>query len=364
MIGVNVIGPVFGEFGIGEDIRALVKALLSLDISVNIFEYPKRGNFHNSSYAFESLCSDKLVHKVSIFCLPLFEIFRLFSEFGPEPFEGKYNIGYSPWELENWPKQFSFMANYLDEIWASSHHTLKAYQKNLSLPVYPVPLIVELSEFDSSKQSNQNENLDESLFKFLYVFDSNSTFARKNPHDAIKAFNLAFEGDMKVRLILKTMNYQFEDKALNKYMQNPSNIHLINDCFSRSELFDLYRACDAYISLHKAEGFGQTIAEAMLLKKPVIVSNYSGNVDFCSNETAFLVEGKLEQLDAYDYPFWFSNRWFSPNIESAAEQMLKCFSFPELRTNITENAYQCISKSFSSQTISKIILDRLEKLTI
>ena len=360
MLGVNIIGPIFGEFGIGEDVRSLVQALLSLDIQINIFEYPKKGNFSKASYSFDQYCSNNLVFDINIFCIPIFEVFRFISEYGFSAFEGRYNIGYSPWELEKWPKQYQFMASYLDELWASSHHTFKAYEENLNVPIYLVPLIVELPSFNENLTASISLNIDQSKFNFLYVFDSNSTFARKNPHDAISAFQKAFWGHPEVVLVLKTMGYRQDNDELNRSLKDYSNIVLINDCLSRSELFSLYKACDAYVSLHKAEGFGRTIAEAMLLKKPVITSNYSGNVDFCIEKTAFLVQGDVKAIAPYAYPFWFENRWFFPDIESAKTQMLRCFNDSTLRSNITENAYQLISNTFSSQTISKLISRRLD----
>ncbi len=359
MNGVNIIGPVFGEFGIGEDVRSLAGALLGLDIEINIVEYPKRGNFVNNRYPLRDFCSEEFKYDINIFCIPLFEIFRFVSEYGFSAFVKKYSIGYAPWELEVWPQTFSFMASYLNEIWASSEHTFYAYTKGLDIPVHAIPLIVEVPDKRLKSSLQLEPKIDDSKFNFLYVFDSNSTFARKNPYDVIKSFRKAFAERSDVSLILKTMNYHFENRDLNLHLENSVNIKLINECISRDDLLSLYENCDAYISLHKAEGFGRTIAEAMLLKKPVIVSNYSGNMDFCTSDTAFLVEGELKQLNAHDYPFWFFNRWFSPNIESASKQMLRCFNFPELREKITENAYQLISQSFSTQAVAKKIQCRL-----
>lgn len=361
--GVNIIGPVFGEFGIGEDVRSLSNAILSLNIPINIIEYPKRGNFAKASYSLKQFCSNEFKYPINIFCMPLFEIFRFISEFGLSDFDENYNVGYSPWELESWPNHFKFMANYLDEIWASSNHTFQAYKKQFNIPVSLIPLIVELPKQAQEPQLVHIPYLDKSKFNFLYVFDSNSTFSRKNPHDVTQSFQKAFSDRSDVGLILKTMNYQFDDKKLNSDLQNYSNITLINDCLSRANLFALYKACDAYISLHKAEGFGRTIAEAMLLKKPVIVSDYSGSRDFCTEETAFLVDGNLGAVDSYAYPFWFHNQWFYPNVESAANQMLLCFEKADLRAIKVQNAYQSICRLFSRKNISKEIKSRLIDLT-
>lgn len=362
--GINIIGPVFGEFGIGEDVRKLAQALLSLNLPISIISYPETGNFVEANRSLEDYVTNKFVYQCNIFCMPLIETYRFFSQYGLSEFESRCNIAYAPWELEDWPKEFSFFGALFDEVWASSLHTLNAYKKSLQQPIYRIPLIVENSDKSLLKELSQKIRIDRFKYKFLYVFDSNSTFSRKNPQDVIRAFQKVLNIYPDIALILKTMNYQYDDQEINKILEKNSNIILINDCLSRSELLGLYDICDAYISLHKAEGFGRTIAEAMLLKKPTIVSNYSGNTDFCTNETSFLVDGKLEKIAPYAYPFWQSNRWFSPDLDSAARQMLQCVSQPDTRSSKVEKAHRLISESFSNQAVSKKIDDRLKSLSI
>ncbi|PZV09188.1 MAG: hypothetical protein DCF32_02985 [Leptolyngbya sp.] len=361
--GVNIVGPVFGELGIGEDVRQLAHAILSLGIPISIINYPRTGNFAESNYhSLESYVTNRFSHNCSIFCLPLIESYRFFLEFGSAKFQNRYNIGYAAWELESWPVDFAFIGSLFDEIWASSAHTYQAYQANLKQPIYRIPLIVSIADSVSLENPSHFTNIDQSKFNFLYAFDSNSTFSRKNPWDAVIAFQKAFDQESHVSLVLKTMHYQNNDQELNKLLENNKNIVLINKCFSRLDMFSLYKACDAYVSLHKAEGFGRTIAESMLLKRPTIISNYSGNTDFCTKENSFLVDGKLEAVAPFSYPFWQGNRWFSPDLDSATAQMYKCFSNPSMRNSIVETAFQSIVSDFSIEKVRKDIYGRLSKI--
>lgn len=361
--GVNIIGPVFGELGIGEDVRQLASTILSLGIPISIINYPQIGNFSENPYsALESYITNDFIHGCNIFCMPLVESYRFFSEYGCAEFQGRYNVGYAPWELEYWPTEFSFLGCLFDEIWASSSHTYKAFQEGLQQPVYQVPLVVDIPDLNLLEAERQDIQVDQVGFKFLYVFDCNSTFSRKNPHDVVLAFQKAFGQQEDVSLVLKTMHYKHDDQLLDAAIRGNQNITLINDCFSRSRLLALYKECDVYVSLHKAEGFGRTIAEAMLLRKPTIVSNYSGNVDFCTEETSFLVQGSLEEVAPFSYPFWRQNRWFLPDIDSAADQMVECFNHPSLRNAKARAALEFVRYNFSVEAVRETVGRRLSEI--
>lgn len=358
--GVNIIGPVFGELGIGEDVRSLAHAILALGLPISIVSYPNKGNFVESNRNLEEYVTNQFRYQCNIFCIPLLESYRFFAEHGLSNFEGRYNIGYAPWELESWPAEFAFFGSLFDEIWASSDHTVTAYQKSLDRLIHKIPLIIEPPELnDSSGPTSDRSHVDPLKFNFLYIFDSNSGLSRKNPHDVIVAFQQAFAGQPDVALVLKTMNYQYDDDRLNESIYHNPTITLLNNCLNRVELLSLYRECDAYISLHAAEGFGRTIAEAMLLNKPVIVSNYSGNLDFCTEKTSFLVEGSLEEIKPYDYIFWRDNRWFRPDLVSAASQLATCFKDESLRSAKVQTAHRLIKNSFSTPAIATQIQHRL-----
>jgi glycosyltransferase involved in cell wall biosynthesis len=198
-----------------------------------------------------------------------------------------------------------------------------------------LPLAVDVDRIKSTNKSftKQYFNLPNSSFLFLYVFDFSSHILRKNPEALIKAFIKAFtklpasKKYSDVGLVLKVMNVKEGDKvwkSLSKLFQKDSRIHVIEKTMDRPEILGLIKACDAYVSPHRAEGFGRTLAEAMLLGKPVIATNYSGNATFMHPELTLPVD--FELIDILDGQYHFIQesdkaRWAEPSIEHLALQM-------------------------------------------
>ena len=122
-----------------------------------------------------------------------------------------------------------------------------------------------------------------------------------------------------VGLVIKCMNAPKDHAGWRSVMESCGNdprIITINETFYRERILGLFNCCDAFVSLHRAEGFGRTIAEAMLLGKPVVVTNFSGNTDFTNLETAFLVRRPFIPVKKDDYHFGEGQYWCDPNVET------------------------------------------------
>ena len=143
-----------------------------------------------------------------------------------------------------------------------------------------------------------------------------------------------------------------------------NRLHILNETFSRSEVMGLIQTCDAYVSLHRAEGFGRILAESMLLKKPVIATNFSGNTDFCDEKTAFMVNGPLIPIKPHEYADWENQFWCDPNIDEAAEQMKLCYENEALRIKLAENGCALIQSNYSSKTVGDHYRKRLKALSM
>ena len=360
--GINIIGPVFGELGIGEDVRTLAEALCSLDIPIAIFNYPDKIPTRQGDRTFEKYVVEDLVYGYSIFCLPAIEMLRFVLQYGPEPLVSRYTIGYWPWELHTWPQQFAFVQEYVREIWASSRFALDCYRHAFTKPVHHIPLILKPASVEKSPGTDAIVDLSSRAFKFLFVFDANSTVERKNPQGLIRAFHQAFGDSKEVELVLKTMNYDAGHSEFNALIETADNIVLINEAYSKHQITALYEATDAYVSLHRSEGFGRTIAEAMLAQSAAVVSDYSGSQDFCTENNSFLVPGELVDVKPYSYLFWRGARWFEPSISAATAALAECFRNEALREDKKANAYRYILENFSTEAVAKKILSRLEKI--
>ncbi len=191
-------------------------------------------------------------------------------------------------------------------------------------------------EYDSLPAGNRKRfGLPEDAFVCLFIFDSLSYMARKNPLAHVRAFKQAFAQNENAVLLIKTMNRDKTDASLWKEliseMEGDARIHLINETMEKGALLSLYGAVDVYLSLHRSEGFGRTIAEAMLYGRPVVVSAYSGNLDFCDESNACLVPGSLIDVGEDQYPWSEDCVWFDPDVSAAAGYLRKLFHEPALR---------------------------------
>ena len=229
-------------------------------------------------------------------------------------FEGRMKLIPHP---ETWRKR----ASQLDEIWTATRFVADALRREFEIPVHEIMPGLELPAFVPLPRSSFG--LDQDKFLFLFTFHMTSIMERKNPLGLIRAFKRAFPSDRSVGLVLKTSfgSEQPEQLAALHRAAQGSDITIIDAVYSQAEVLGLMQCCDAYVSLHRSEGYGLTMAEAMLLGKPVVATNYSGNLDFMSAETSLLVDYELVTLDRSHGPYEAGTRWAEPSLEHAAALM-------------------------------------------
>lgn len=351
--------------GLGEDARTLYAALQSSEIAVAAENLQIPDRSIRVGCEFGRPYRPGSAAKVAIFPLPLWDltISRLF--YGPQLMQGSYNIAFAPWEFGCWPQALNFCSRYVDEVWASTTFLEQAYRQALEVPVYAMPLVVDLPVF--KPRSRQFFGLPEDAFIFMYTFDFNSSLVRKNPFDLIKAFQRAFPNvqDLSVALVLKVISLNVKDdlaKQLLATAQRDRRIYLIDTALERADLLALMQSADCYVSLHRSEGFGRTIAEAMLLDKPVITTGYSGNADFCTPETAYIVDYTLRPVAHNEYPHAEDLLWAQPNVETAIEYLRQVIEHPAEARSKTRRAKAFIQQRYSLENVSAVYQQRLSQL--
>jgi glycosyltransferase involved in cell wall biosynthesis len=357
--GLNIYGFAYGELGIGEDLRMAVECCEAAGIAYHVVNVDAGGARQADLHLKGKVSEDTELppYNTNLFCLPAFDTAsRVFMQKGPAVFEGYRNIGWWPWELAVFPKTWKpYAFELVDEVWASSQFLYDMYKQSTDKPVKLVPLAVSVARM--KPYPRKHYGLPEKKFLFLYIFDFNSSVARKNPIAAVQAFKQAFKPtDNTVGLVLKTMNTKpnnSEWQAFFKECQTDKRIQLITETLERPEVLGLINACDAYVSLHRAEGFGRTLAEAMLLGKPVIATNYSGNVDFMSDCDGITVDYKLIPICDQDYQ-WVSDLdnayWACVDISDASKKLIKSM---RKKNNSSPNNL----KIFSPSTIANRIIE-------
>lgn len=141
-----------------------------------------------------------------------------------------------------------------------------------------------------------------------------------------------------------------------------ANVRVFDQILDRKELNALIAQTDCYISLHRSEGFGLTLAEAMNLGKPVIATGYSGNMEFMTAANSFPVKYQMVQLDADhgDYPA--QSFWAQPDIEHAAEIMRLVHRQRDLAAAVAARGQEEVRQHLGAATVGKLISDRLQAL--
>ncbi len=240
-----------------------------------------------------------------------------------------YRIAIWWWETDVIPDYWKQASKSIDELWAGSSFIVESLRRTFDVPVRHIPLGFELGPL---RQVNlATYGVPAGSFVFLFIFDLNSTLARKNPLGLISAFKQAFQSGEKVSLVIKVSrgaSHPVEFHRLQKEAKQVGAV-VIDQWLAQEELFGLIAACDCYISLHRSEGLGATLAEAMMLGKPCIATKYSGNLDFMDDNNSLLIDYQLTEIEETVGPYDKGHRWAEPSIPQAANAMRWVFEQPE-----------------------------------
>lgn len=331
--GTNLIGYAFGQLGIGEDVRMAGRAMMAVNVPMTMMDFPPGAEVGNNDLSMAAHVSETAEYAFNIFCLTALENGRFYAERGRAQFAERYNIGYWPWELSAWPKDWRMMIELVDEVWVSTQHTYDSLKSICDKPLYLMPMAVELGpvkKFGSRAKIRRHFGLPVNAQLFCFSFDLKSYVDRKNPQACVDAFLKAFPknefDECQVGLVIKVHKPSKPDAVwtkLKRLAAKDKRIHIIESTLSRPELLALYQSCNCYLSLHRAEGFGRGLAEALQLGLHVICTGYSGNVDFCQPPQADLVRYKLVRIRKGQYPYASGQVWAEPNIDHAASLMRK-----------------------------------------
>jgi glycosyltransferase involved in cell wall biosynthesis len=304
-------------------------------------------------------------YSVNIFCIGADQLPLLKKILGKQFFQGRYNILYGAWELSRLPKQLTVCLERINEIWAMSSFMGQMFRRSTSLPVHDLQLPIVTYQLESMCRTQFQ--IPENNFVFLFMFDFDSHVARKNPDAVIEAFKLAFPepSSIPVTLVIKSINGKRHEKECNRLKNKiggDSRILQIHEVLPHSINTALMKCCDCYVSLHRSEGFGLTLAEAMLIGKTVITTGYSGNMDFTTSATALLVDYELVPVQPGDYPFSRGEMWAEPNVQQACEYMQKLVEDSTFAQSLAQKGEELIRTSFSTKTMGDRYKKRLSNL--
>lgn len=325
-LGINVAGYLRAELGIGEIARQMVAALDAVGVPVA----PIALHAPNSrqGHAFAALEPDATPFAVSLICVNADGLPAFASQVGDEFFEGRHNIGLWWWETNALPERFDEAFDHVDEVWAGTSFVADALAAVSPVPVVHIPMPVTVAE---STPLAPGELGWPDAFTFYFSFDYNSVFERKNPLATIRAYLAAFAPDDGAALVLKCINGERHPEAhaeVRSAISGRPDIVLIDQYLDAADKDRLTASCDCYVSLHRSEGLGLTIAEAMYLGKPVIATGYSGNMDYMGALNSYPVDYRLVGIGEGVDPYPADGEWAEPDVEHAARLMREVFDDP------------------------------------
>ncbi|WP_229692342.1 glycosyltransferase family 4 protein [Paenibacillus radicis (ex Gao et al. 2016)] len=362
--GLNIVGFIRAEMGIGESARLAARSANAAGIPFGLLDYPIKvsSRMLDDSWSHkelnEPLYNTNVFHINADFMAPALE------HFGPSLPQNRYNIGYWHWELPDFPDEYADAFKLVQEVWTCSRFVADSISRKSPVPVITIPHGVTVQV--SSEYNRSHFGLPSGRFLFLMMYDAQSSASRKNPQAAVEAFKLAFaKNDPRVGLVLKLNNAGFrpeEFAPIRQLAAEHTNIYLIDQSLSRLEVNSLLQCCDSFVSLHRAEGFGLGLAESMYLGKPVIGTNWSGNTEFMNSTNSCPVNYKLVQVGQDWGPYKSYQTWAEPDVQHAAAYMRRLADEPQWRAAVAANGKYTIRNEFSPLAVGQRMKARLVEL--
>ena len=357
--GVNVCGYLRNESGLGAAARAYIRILEQLDVPLSLRDVSALSVNRSEDTSISSFHDDH-AHPINLVCINADQHFVVMGK-DPGFFAGKYNIGVWFWELPSFPPEWHDRFAHYDEIWVGS-----SYIANTLTPVSPIPVVRIMPVLGAQAPGDRGRGRAalsaDDEFVFLFMFDFGSYIERKNPLAVIRAFRQAFPNGERARLVIKSVNGSSNIAglvALQAAADGEDRITLLNDYVDAEAIADLTYACDCYVSLHRAEGTGLTMAHAMEAGKPVIATGWSGNTDFMDASNSLLVRFDLVELERDIGPYKLGGTWADPDIDHASALMRHVFDHPDEAAALGAAAQCSINERFSVARVGQAASDRL-----
>jgi glycosyltransferase involved in cell wall biosynthesis len=359
LAGVNVVGYHGADSGLGQVARSIAKSLGDAGLDVVAIEVTETLSPTRAGHS-QTLQPSRPLHPVTIAVVTNPQLPAV-AELHPEPFEPhRLRIGYWFWELSIVPATQAPAFGLIDRVWAPSEFVADAYRSSGPTPVELQPPYIP--EPEPSAATRGELGLTE-RFTFLTSFDHLSVIERKNPTTVITAFREAFPNRDDVALVVKSINADRKPasaRQLRDAAAGDPRISLVDRHLSPGDHAALVAHADCFVSLHRSEGLGLHLAEAMWLGTPVIATGYSGNLDLMDDESAALVESSLTPVLNGEGAYPEGELWGQPNIVEATEWMRRIASDADLRQRLATAARARMERQPSSATVGTRMRHALE----
>jgi glycosyltransferase involved in cell wall biosynthesis len=366
--GVNVVGYLSSHLGIGEAARNAISALRAVGIEVQARDISNLAGSPTGNYlgAGDIPSARRLSHALTILVVNADATPSVCDALTDE-LSDTFVIGYWAWETPEFPEQWCDRFDFVNEVWVASSFIAEAVREKSTVPVVVIPYMVAPPKVavDRGWLISRRPEIDNAEFIFIFLFDVASVPFRKNPEGAITAFVAAFLPDEPVRLVIKVLNGDRDPALLDRLgsLGSGRRITVWDETLEDSDRFRLLASADAFVSLHRAEGFGLSIAEAMAYGLAVVTTAWSGNCDFTNEENAALVAYDLVPIDRQHGPYPAGTVWAEPRLDDAARQMRRIYDDPGWRESIGAAGTKTIAAKLSSQAVGAVMKARIGRLS-
>jgi glycosyltransferase involved in cell wall biosynthesis len=356
--GVNVLGYLRAELGVGEAARRLVRGLEEGAIPHTTITYRRTNSRQDHPFPERSAVA---AYDTNVLCVNADQLPHLHAE-AAELFAARYTVGLWFWEVSAFPEIFHGAFDLVDEVWVGSEFVQRALAAHTSKPVHVVPLPVDAPSPHELSRSAVGLS---DRFTFLFSFDFLSVVERKNPQAVIEAFSRAFAPGEGPRLVIKSINGDTNPVGLEDLRERAAgrpDVKIVDGYVSSAERDALMALCDCYVSLHRSEGYGLTLAEAMASGKPVIATGYSGNLTFMREENSLLVPFTLTTVSpgCPPYPVWAE--WAEADVAVAAQHMRHVWENQDEARRLGLRAQEDILRENSPRRTAAFVARRLVEI--
>jgi glycosyltransferase involved in cell wall biosynthesis len=358
--GVNVVGFFRAEFGHGEAARRMLAGIERAGVPHATIAV--KTPHHREKHPFTAR-GDRPTYPTNIVCLNPEHMLEFAQRGGAELFLDHYTVGVWCWEASRFPDSFRPAFDLVDEIWVASEYVAEIVVEATEKPVRVFPMPVEI--VPPPELTRAEVGLPENRFAFLFAFDFFSTVERKNPFGLIEAFSRAFAPSEGPTLLIKTINGNKQAGELKRLMhaaaQHP-DIRVVDEYVSGEQMRGLVANSDSFVSLHRSEGFGLSLAETMAYGKPVIATGYSGNLTFMEDTNSYLVGFGLTPIPPGSANYPAGALWADPDLDDAAATMRRVIEHPDEAAERGSRGRETIGRGHSLDRLADFVAARVGEI--
>lgn len=366
--GIRIIGNVCGESGMGHSLRSFAAACDTQRVPHAFVESRARNPSRRIALPPAGSVADPTTLRANVLYMPLDQVGHAIVALGEQALRGRYSILMPFWELSACPAEWKHAASSVDEIWAPTRFVQDALATLSPLPAQLLHMPPCVPAPQPRIFARSDAGLPSDAFLFFFSFDFFSYPERKNPLAIVAAFREAFPLKTEAAsLLISAMNADERSpywQRLRAAVDSDPRITLLSKAMPHDEVLGLCRLSDCYVSLHRSEGFGYGPAEAMLLGKPVILTNYSGPCDYARPDNACLVNFSLVNVGPHDYIHAEGRTWADPDVSHAAWHMRQLVASPSVAAEIGRRGRLFLESNYAPAVVGLRYRQRLQDLGI